>query len=213
MDNQHIMSTGTTTLGIVCKDGLVLAADKRATSGHLIADKKAKKVNVLTDNIVVTIAGTVSDAQLLIKLGRAELKLKSLRTGSEVTVKEAANLVAGMIYQNIRKMSMIPGIAHFIMGGKDAEGFHLFDLYADGSVSVCDKYISSGSGSVMAYGVLETLYTEGMSLDEGVKLAIKCVNAAISRDTASGNGVEIITITKDGIKTVLETDIETRIKE
>ena len=211
MDIQET-KTGTTTIGIVCKDGLVLAADKRATSGYLISWKKFDKIINITDNIAVTVAGTVSDVQLLVKYLKAELRLKDIRTGRETTVKEAASLLANFVYNNIRKLSLIPGISHFIIGGKDPSGFHLYDLSPDGSIVEVDDYISSGSGSVMAFGVLETLYKKGLTADEGVKLAAKGVNAAVQRDIASGNGVDIITITKDGIKKVFSKEIEYRIE-
>ncbi|HLG31076.1 MAG TPA: proteasome subunit beta [Candidatus Brocadiales bacterium] len=206
------LKTGTTTIGIVCKDGIVLAADKRATSGYLITYKKFDKIITITDNIAVTVAGTVSDVQLLTKYLKAELRLKDIRTGRETTVKEAASLLANFVYNNIRKLSLIPGISHFIVGGKDSKGVHLYDLSPDGSIVEVDDYISSGSGSVMAFGVLETLYRKGLSIDEGVKLAAKGVNAAVQRDIASGNGIDIVTITKDGIKKVLSKEIEYRIE-
>ena len=211
MNNQDL-KTGTTTLGLVCKEGLVLAADKRATSGYLIAWKKFDKIMQVTNNIAVTVAGTVSDVQLLTKYLKAELKLKDIRTGRETSVKEAANLLANFVYSNIRKLSLIPGISHFIIGGKDSSGFHLYDLSPDGSIVEVDDYISSGSGSVMVFGVLETLYKKGLSIDEGVKLAAKCVNAAVQRDIASGNGIDIITITKDGIKKVFSKEFELKIE-
>ena len=206
------LKTGTTTIGLVCKDGLVLAADKRATSGYLIAWKKFDKIVNITENIAVTVAGTVSDVQLLTKYLKAELKLKDIRTGRETSVKEAANLLANFVYSNIRKLSLIPGISHFIIGGKDSAGFHLYDLSPDGSIVEVDDYISSGSGSVMAFGVLETLYKKGLSVEEGVKLAAKGINAAVQRDIASGNGVDIVSITKDGIKKVFSKEIEYRIE-
>ena len=206
------LKTGTTTIGIVCKDGIVLTADKRATSGYLISYKKFDKIITITDNIAVTVAGTVSDVQLLTKYLKAELRLKDIRTGRETTVKEAASLLANFVYNNIRKLSLIPGISHFIVGGKDSKGVHLYDLSPDGSIVEVDDYISSGSGSVMAFGVLETLYRKGLSIDEGVKLAAKGVNAAVQRDIASGNGIDIVTITKDGIKKVLSKEIEYRIE-
>ncbi|MBU0980075.1 MAG: proteasome subunit beta [Nanoarchaeota archaeon] len=190
---------GTTTVGLVCKDGLVLAADKRATSGSMIVNRDVDKVYKITDNMIVTMAGTVSDAQLLTKLIKAELALKRIRTDREPTVTESANLLAGMIYSNIRKMSMIPGISHFVLGGKDSTGFYLYDLYADGSLTQCKDFISSGSGSVMAYGVLDTLYKPTMTVGEGVKLCIKCINAALKRDSATGDGIDIYTITNEGI--------------
>ncbi len=187
MENENIMKTGTTTVGIMCKDGVVLAADKRATAGNLISDKKAQKIYKINDCMALTTAG---------------------RTEREANVKESVNLLAGLVYSNIRKMSMIPGISHFLFAGKDYKGFHLYDIYADGSLTKNDSYVSSGSGSVMAYGVLETLYKEGMNVDDGVKLAVKCINAALQRDSATGNGIDVVTITKEGIKTVLEKEIK-----
>lgn len=206
------MKTGTTTLGLVCKDALVLAADKRATAGYLISYKKFDKIMGITDNIAVTVAGTVSDVQLLTKYIKAELKLKDIRTGRETTVREAATLLANFVYGNIRKFSLIPGISHFIVGGKDSSGFHLYDLSPDGSIVEIDDYISSGSGSVMVFGVLETLYKKGLNVEEGVKLAAKCINAAVQRDIASGNGIDIVTITKDGIKKVFSKEFELKIE-
>ena len=206
------LKTGTTTLVLMCKDGIVLAADKRATSGYLISHKKFDKIISITDNIAVTVAGTVSDVQLMAKYIRAELKLKEIRTDRENSVKEAANLLSMMVYGNIRKLSLIPGISHFLLGGKDDTGFHIYDLAPDGSIIDVDDYTTSGSGSVMVYGVLETLYKKNMSVDEGVKLAVKSVNAAVQRDIASGNGINIVTITKEGIKKVLSKEIDTRIE-
>jgi proteasome beta subunit len=212
MNDDNIGKHGTTTVGIICKDGVVLGADKRATAGYLIANKKTKKINKITEYIAVTMAGSASEAQFLIKLSQAELLLKKLRSNTKPSVREAANLMGRMVYTNIRRMSMFPGIAHFVLGGFDDSGFYLFDLFPDGTIDEVDDFISSGSGSVMAYGVLETLYKKDMSLDEGVKLAVKCISAAIQRDIASGNGVEVVTITKDGVKTVLDKEIDTRVQ-
>lgn len=206
------MKTGTTTVGIVCKEGIVLAADRRATTGYLVAHKKEQKIYNITDYIAVTIAGTASDAQLLVKLIESEIRLKRMRTGKEPEVKETATLLARMVYSNIRKMSMIPGISHFVLGGADKTGVYLYDIFADGTISPCDDFMSSGSGSVMAYGVLETLYKKDIPIEEGIKMAVKCVNAAIQRDIASGNGIDIVTVTKEGIKKVLEKEINTKIE-
>lgn len=206
------LKTGTTTVGFVCKDGIVLAADMRATSGNLISYKNFDKIITITDKIAVTVAGTVSDVQLLTKLIRAELKLKDIRTGRESNVKEAANLLANMVYNNIRKLSLIPGISHFLVAGVDHKGFKLYDLAPDGSLVQVDDFVSSGSGSVMAYGVLETLYKKGISVEEGIKLAVKCVNAALQRDSASGDGINIITVTEEGIKKALTKEVDYRIE-
>ncbi len=206
------LKTGTTTVALVCKEGIVLAADKRATSGYLISFKKFTKIMPITDDIAVTVAGTVSDVQLLVKYIKAELRLKKIRTGRENTVKEAANLLANLVYNNIRKYSLIPGISHFLIGGRDASGFYLYDLSPDGSIVEIDDFVSSGSGSVMAFGVLETLYKPNMSVEEGTKLAAKSVNAALQRDVASGNGIDVVTITKDGVKKAMTKIVNTNIE-
>ncbi len=202
------LKTGTTTVGMVCRDGVVLAADKRATAGNMIVDKRADKVHLISEDLAVTIAGTVSDAQLIIKLIRAELKLKEMRTNKKASLKEAANLLGGILYSNIRRMSMLPGIAHFLLAGKDSSGVHLYDLFPDGSVTWIKDFVSSGSGSVFAYGVLETQYQPEMSTADGVKLAVKCVNTALQRDSASGNGIDVIVVTAKEVKRVLHKELE-----
>ncbi len=212
VEDNGYMKTGTTTIAMVCKDGLVLAADKRATAGNLIANKRTEKVQQIADTIVLTMAGTVSDAQLLTKLIKAELALKKIRTGRQPTVKVAANLLSTMVYSHIRRMTMIPGIAHFIVGGSDDTGHYVFDIYPDGSITQIDDFIASGSGSVMAFGVLETLYNKNLTVAEGVELAVKSLNAAIQRDSASGNGAMVVTITKRGLEKVMDQDIEGYLK-
>ncbi|MFH1506349.1 MAG: proteasome subunit beta [archaeon] len=208
---KDVLKTGTTTVGLMCKDAVVLAADKRATAGHFIVDKKVEKVVPINDKMALTMAGVVSDVQLLIKLIKAELKLKSLRTNRDSTVKEAANLLSGMVYSNIRKMSMIPGISHFLLGGTDSSGVHLFDLYPDGSITDIDDFVSSGSGSVIAYGVLEGDYKKDLSKEEGINLAIKALSAAMQRDSASGQGVDVYVITKKGVEKAAQKLVDTRL--
>lgn len=203
---------GTTTVGLVCKDGIILAADRRATAGTLIVDKKAQKVNKITDNVAVTIAGAVADAQLLIKLLRAETRLKAIRTERDPTVKEIANLLGGLLYSSIRRFSYIPSITHFLLAGYDHRGLHLFDLFPDGSITLIEDYSSSGSGSVIAYGVLETQYRKDMTVEEGVKLAVRSINAALQRDSATGNGIDVVKVTERGVEQVLAEEIETKIE-
>tara|TARA_Y100000034_G_scaffold101051_1_gene125024 strand:- start:7374 stop:8009 length:636 start_codon:yes stop_codon:yes gene_type:complete len=210
---ENTLKTGTTTIGIVCKDGIILAADKRATAGYLVVNKKEQKIHEVSNNMALTTAGTVSDIQLMVKLVRAEIKLKSIRVDREPTVKETANLLAGLVYQNIRKFSTIPGISHFLFAGVDKTGFTLYDIFPDGSLSKHDDYTCSGSGSVYAYGVLETLHSKDITIDQGIKLALKAINAAMQRDIASGNGIDILTITSTGVKRVMERELDTRLKE
>ena len=199
---ENMLKTGTTTVGIKCKDGIVLAADRRATAGNLIVDKRAQKVHKLSDYFAVTIAGSVSEAQLLIKLIKAELKLKEMRTGKFPTAKEAANLLGGLLYSSIRRMSMMPAVAHFLMGARDHSGIHLYDLFPDGSVTEVPDYVSSGSGSVFAYGVFESQYTADITVKEGIALATKAINAALQRDTYSGNGIEVAVVREESVEKV-----------
>ncbi len=210
--SEESVKTGTTTVGIVCKEGVVLAADTRATAGYMVVDKKAQKIYQVLDNLAVTIAGTVSDVQLLIKLLKAELNLKKFRTNKGINVREAANLLADMVYSNIRKFSLIPGISHFIIGGFDQEGLHLYDLYPDGSLTKVEDYVSSGSGSVFAYGVLESQHKKELTLQDAHKLAIRAVNTALQRDIASGNGIDVVLITPRGIERQAPRRLETNIE-
>lgn len=209
--NQEVMKTGTTTIGIVCKDGIILGADRRASAGYMVADKKAQKVIKINDDMALTIAGLVSDAQLLSKIIRAQLKLLEVRKGKKSSVKQAANLLAGLVYNNIRRMSMVMSIVGFLLAGKDDKGFHLYNVGIDGSLSEMEDYVCDGSGMMFATGVLESSYKKNMSLDEGVKLAVQALNAALQRDIATGNGIDIMTITKDGVQFVLRKEIEYKV--
>ena len=201
---------GTTTVGIVCREGIVLAADRRATAGFVV-NKKARKIIQINEDMAVTMAGLVSDAQLLSKLVKAEIKLKDLQSNRKSTIKETANLLGGMLYVNLRKMSMVPGIVGFLLGGRDNEGCHLYDLGIDGSVTDIDDYVSDGSGCVFALGVLETLYKKGISIDEGVKIAARAISAALQRDFNTGNGIDIMTITDKGVQMVLEKELNVKL--
>ncbi len=203
------IKTGTTTTGIVCKDAIILAADKRASADHLIVDKNVEKVVQLTDNIAVTIAGGVSDIQMVLKMTKAELELKRIRTKQLPSVKEAANLFSNILYQNIRKMSMIVAISHFIIGGVDSDGFSLYDVAPDGAVSPKEDYATSGAyGAIMAYGILENKWKPGLSIEEGKKLALNVIRTAVKRDASVGNGVNMVVIDKNGVGKITLEKIE-----
>ncbi len=193
------LKTGTTTVAIKCTDGIVLGADSRATAGNMIVGKDVVKIEQISDYMAVTIAGSVSDIQLLVKLIRAEVKLKQIRSIKQVSVKEAANLLGGLVYSTIR--NYFPGIAHFLLGGWDSSGYHIYDVYPDGSVSKVEDYICSGSGSVFEFGILETEYRQDITISQGKALAMKTVNAALQRDSGSGNSIRIVTITEKGVQT------------
>ena len=207
-----LFKTGTTTLGMVCKDGIVLAADKKMTlGGQIVSSKKFEKVLILNDQMAITFAGLVSDVQLLVKLIKAQLRLEELRKGKKVKIKEAANMLGNLVYNNVRKMSMIAGITGFLFAGVDMEGFHLYQLGADGSIAKYDDFVTDGSGMMYATGVLEGNYKKDLSVDEGIQLAVKAISASMERDTASGGGLDVVIITKDGTKKAMSKQLETKL--
>lgn len=210
--NENVKKTGTTTVGIVAKDSIILAADKRATAGTFVADRKVDKIIPIHDNMVITTAGVVSDIQLIIKIIKAELALKSIRASKKNKIKEAANLTASLVYSNIRRISMIPGLVHFLFAGYDEDGCHLYDIYPDGSLSKVSDYVSTGSGSMLAFGVLESQYKKDMPEDQAIELILKAINTAIQRDTATGEGIDVYVVRKAGIEKVMTKTIQTVVK-
>ena len=203
------LKTGTTTVGVVTKDGVVMGADMRATMGHLIAHKRTQKLFRVDDHIAMTIAGGVGDAQVLVRWLQAEVDLYKLRRGTEISVKSAATLMSNILHQN----KFTPFYVQLLVGGVDAEGSHIFSLDPAGG-SIPDKFVTTGSGSVFVYGVLEDRFKDDMSLDEGVDLAVRGISAAMKRDSASGDGMMICTITRDeGFKLVPVEDLQKRKKK
>ncbi len=193
------LKTGTTTVGIVCKDAIVLAADMRATVGHMIMDTDVYKVQPVSSHIALTISGGVSAAQLIIKHIKSQIKLHELRVQRTLSVKEVANMTSGWLYGLVRS----GGIVHFLMAGYDKKsGPQLFDVFPDGSVIKKNDYFSSGSGSIFALGVLDSQYEKDLSTEEGVALAEKAIQTAIKRDSASGNGLNIFVIDSEGVRKV-----------
>ena len=165
----------------------------------MIIKKDFVKVLQVADNIIITVAGNVSDNQILYKLIKAELKLKEIRSGRRLTVHEAANFTSGIIYEMIRN-PYAPGIVHLLMAGFDDDGMHVYDLSPGGEIIEVDNYEASGSGSIFMYGYLDSHYREGMSVKEGVDLVVSALQTAMQRDSASGNGIKVYSVTKDGIK-------------
>jgi proteasome beta subunit len=212
----NILKTGTSLVGLVCKDGIVMAGDRKATAGgQIVMNKNAKKVVQINDYLVVSGTGTSSDIDLLQKLISAELKLKELRDKRRPTISEAANLVAMVAYRNIRQPAMIPFIAGTMVGGFNADGScELYSVEPAGSVMKVEDYDANfSSGMPYILGLLERQYKKGMLVKEGIELAIESIKSSSQRDTASGHGVDVFTITKDGIKHVVKQTIEPVYKE
>ncbi len=185
----------TTIVALKCVDGVVLASDRRATKGGMIGSKGAKKIYPIDEKKAVAIAGQLSDANYLINLIKAEAKLISFDRGFPLTVKEVAKMLSNLQYSGMR--SYAPYITEMLVAGIDETGSQVFEADVSGAVTEED-YASSGSGSPMAYGVLEATYHAGISTKEGAEIAAKAVKSAMERDPGSGNGIQVLTITKDG---------------
>ena len=181
----------TTIVGISCKDGVVLSSDKRASKGFFIGSKITQKILPIDETIAIAIAGQVSDAEYLVNAVRAERKLVTLQRGFPLSVKETSKLIANIAYNGMK--SYQPYFAEFIVAGVDNTGPHVFISDMSGAVS-SEEYVSTGSGSPIAYGVLESSYRSGVSLEEGKTIASSAIRAAMERDPGSGNGVDVLEI-------------------
>lgn len=186
------LKTGTTTVGLIAKDCVVLASDQRATMGMLIANKTAQKIFKITDRIGATIAGSVADAQAIMDLLKAEAKLFELQRGRPIRVKAMTRLLSNIMFQ-ARGGYML----QCLVGGYDDEGPQVFYTDYIGSV-LPDKYSATGSGSPVALGVLEAEYKEDLPKKKAIEVAVHSVAAAIERDAASGNSILVSIIDKDG---------------
>lgn len=191
---------GTTTVGILTKDGIILAADKRASMGYLVADKDAEKIHLINTMNAMTFAGSVADSQMLLRYLKTELRLYAIKKENPITCNAIATLLSHYLFGNAHSFS--PFLIQFIVAGVDKTGFHLYDLDMGGSKMEKSTYTSTGSGSPVAYGVLEDSYTEDLTLNEGIKLAVRAISAAIKRDLATGNGIDVIVIDKNGAKRI-----------
>jgi len=212
--SKNIMKSGTSIVGLVCRDGVVLAGDRRSTAGGIIMSKKSPKVVQVNDYLAVAGTGVASDIDLNQRVFAAELKLKELKTKTRPTVKEAATLFGMMAYRNIRAPSMILSIVGMLVAGVNEDGTsELYTVEPAGGVYPVDDFDANfSSGMPYILGLLERHYKKGLSVEEGVKLAKECIKAAIERDSASGNGIDVFTMTKEGIKHVVSEELTPQYK-
>ncbi|MBU0586546.1 archaeal proteasome endopeptidase complex subunit beta [Candidatus Micrarchaeota archaeon] len=192
--SHEALKTGTTTVGIASKTGVVLASDKRATMGYLIASKDIDKIYPLSNNIAMTIAGGVGDAQTLVRWMQAEIKLYELRQGQKISVSAAATLLANILAQ----YKYYPFFVQLLIGGFDGKA-KLFSVDMLGGITE-EKIASTGSGSPIAYGVLEELWKDDAKITENARIAAKAVSAAIKRDAASGERVDVVVVDDNGYR-------------
>ncbi|KAF1074246.1 archaeal proteasome endopeptidase complex subunit beta [Methanogenium sp. MK-MG] len=194
------VTKGTTTVGLVFHDGVVLATEQRATMGTMIASKRAKKVYQIADRIGMTTAGGVGDAQTLARLMQVECNLYQIRRGRDMTVGASASLLSNVLNQNRH----YPYYVQLLVGGFDINGPSIYSVDAMGGASKEDEIVATGSGSPFAYGVLEDRYESGMDEAAAVHLAKRALRSAIRRDSASGESMSIVIITKDKYEEMTE---------
>ena len=208
MTSEDLKKTGTTTLGMVCKEGVVIATEQRATMGTLIAHKQTKKLYKIDNHLALATAGLVGDLQTLARFLNAEANLYRLKRDTKIPVNSAATLMANILNQ--RKFA--PYYVQLIIGGYDNTGGYVFSLDAAGG-AIPDKYTSGGSGSPYVFGVLEDNYHDDITVDEGIDLAVRAITAAMNRDSASGGMINVAVITKDGFKEIPNEEIKKRMEK
>ena len=196
---------GTTTVGITCVDGVVFASERRASMGNLVAHKVAEKIFKIDNHIAATIAGSVADAQSLMKIISAETALYRLRNGKDISLEAAAAVSSNILHSS-------PAYVQTLIGGVDDTGASIYSLDAAGGM-IKDTFISTGSGSTFAYGVLEDRFHEDITVEEAKELALRAIKAATERDTYSGNGFLVAEVTKDGYKMLEKEEVESIIEK
>jgi proteasome beta subunit len=197
--NNQTALKGTTTVGVVGKDGVILASDTRVTMGTFVAHKKGKKIYKIDDHLAMTISGSVADAQRTVDILKINARLYKLNTGRPMPVKSASRLVANLFFSS----RMFPLIAQVLVGGMDSTGPHVFSLDPFGSLTE-EKCVSTGSGSPVAYGVLEDKYREGVAIKELQSVVVRAVNSAMKRDTFSGDSFDVSIIDEHGYRELNE---------
>ena len=184
---------GTTTIGVICKDGVILASDTRVTMGYFVAHKKGKKVYRIDNHLAMTISGSVADAQRTVDILKANAQLYRLNTGRPIPVNSAARLIANLLFS----ARLAPLIAQVLVGGIDDTGSHVFSLDPFGSLTE-EKCVATGSGSPIAYGVLEDKYKENMTIKDLLSVVVRAVDSAMKRDAASGDSFDVAIIDEKG---------------
>ncbi|KON34160.1 MAG: hypothetical protein AC479_01970 [miscellaneous Crenarchaeota group-6 archaeon AD8-1] len=191
----NLVLKGTTTIGVVCKDGVILASDTRVTMGFFIAHKHGKKVYKIDDHLGMTIAGTVADAQKVVDILIANAQLYRINMNRPIPVSSAARIIANLLFS----ARYLPLSTQVLIGGLDDTGPHVYNLDPYGSLHE-EKSVATGSGSQLAFGVLEDQYKEDMSIEEMLPIIAKAVNSAMRRDVASGDNYNITVIDSMGYK-------------
>ncbi|TVU17128.1 hypothetical protein EJB05_33143 [Eragrostis curvula] len=184
------LKTGTTIVGLVFKDGVVLGADTRATEGPIVADKNCEKIHFMAPNIYCCGAGTAADTEAVTDMVSSQLQLHRYATGRESRVVTALTLLKSHLFKYQGHVS-----AALVLGGVDCTGPHLHTVYPHGSTDTL-PFATMGSGSLAAMSVFESKYKEGLTREEGIKLVAEAISGGIFNDLGSGSNVDVCVITK-----------------
>jgi proteasome beta subunit len=185
---------GTTTCALTCNDGVVLAADTRASAGFFIADRHVMKIQKVDRHLGMTIAGGVADAQNLVDIMRYNANIYRLTNRELMPIKSAARLCSNVLFNQ----RYFPYYVQIILAGYDNKvGGQIYNIDLFGSMT-SEKFISTGSGSPVAYGYLESEFKDNLSVNESYKIAIQAVAAAIRRNAGTGDNINAVIIDKDG---------------
>lgn len=195
---------GTTTVVLVCKNGVVFAADKQASAGGAAASRTTQKVFQIDDNTAAAVAGSLGNAQNLVQLLKAEIALRKMEE-KQLSTKAVASLTSMILHRN----RMYPYIVWLLLAGY-YERPRAFSIDPLGGVTE-DVYAAAGSGMQVAHGILEDQFTEGLDLEEGTNLAVRAVHAAQKRDLATGGGIAVSVITPAGYKEFSEEEVQNRL--
>lgn len=196
--NQLVMK-GTTTIGLVCKDGVILASDTRVTMGSYVAHKHGKKIYKVADHLAMTISGSVADAQRTVDMLKANAELYKLNKGRPMPVNSAARFIANLLFS----ARGAPLVAQVVIGGIDDAGPHVFSLDPFGSLTE-ETCVATGSGSPIAYGVLEDEYQEDKHSKDVLPVIVRSVDSAMKRDPSSGDSFDVAVITQEGYQQLTE---------
>ena len=194
-DVQEKILHGTTTVGIKASDGVVLCADMRASAGYFIANNNTMKIQKIYDHAGLTLAGGVADAQNLTDILRYHANVHAVHKNENITIKSLARLCSLVFHQN----RGYPFIADILLGGYDRNGSALFNVDMFGSVEE-KSYVTTGSGSPVAYGLLEDEYSDNLKIEDAKVVALRAVKAAIVRNIGTGDGINLATIDKNGFR-------------
>jgi proteasome beta subunit len=195
---------GTTTLGVICTDGVVMGSDVRATYGNYIASSEAVKIHKIDDNLGMTIAGGVGDAEYLVKILRVQNELYRMDESKPLSPKSATSILSIILQEN----KMFPYMVQLVIGGLNKGVPEIYSIDPYGGYTKESRFASTGSGSVTALGYIESVYREDLSTQDAAKHVAKALRIAMKWDSATGDGIKLVSITKKGYKEYTNDEIE-----